>query len=303
MSHFDLQQLVAEIYKAPSFVREPGRIALGVAIPTGGIDLHTRARTRFGQHVRQMTMQRQVGDLRRRIPERHVERSDRHAALAVTTRLLAGHHHVPCAHRIEIASRRQQPRGKPFADEPTLGITPERSEAVPHDSGSVPAGIRDDRDDARRETAARRAGSAESRDRHRALPDFDDSHAGELRRCRLEDRRLRYYLLRAASSFLPSAPTPSSGQLCHPVWHRRRSRTSRPACSRRLRRVGDLRCALLGHPLVLQRLCTASRSSRWHACGHRATSVRNGRRGCLLDGRGRNTSRARRGCLGPRARG
>ena len=93
----------------------------------------------------QQPEQRLAGDLRHRVPHRHVDRADRHRAVAMPARLLVGHHAGPDAIRIEILPGRiqqrsriglQDARGEAFADQAalavaTIGIEPVADHAPP----------------------------------------------------------------------------------------------------------------------------------------------------------------------------
>ena len=136
-----------------------------------------------------MTVQRQPGRLGRGIPERHVQGADRDAALAVTARLLARHHRLPGAKRIEAAARGEQARREALADQPALRKAAEGGEAVADDGRSVAARVRCDGDDARGQAAARQRRIGEARDRHRALADVEDAHARTVRTGAAQIRR------------------------------------------------------------------------------------------------------------------
>ena len=81
-------------------------------------------RPAFTSHVEQEAVERSPRDLGRRVPDRHVERADRHAPLPVPARLSARHHRAPGPHRVEPVPVRgrevrggEQARGEPLADE------------------------------------------------------------------------------------------------------------------------------------------------------------------------------------------
>ena len=68
------------------------------------------------QALPQEMMQRQAGDLRGRIPQRHVERADGDATFAMPAGFLALHHRCPGAQGLDVA-RLQEARCKAFADQ------------------------------------------------------------------------------------------------------------------------------------------------------------------------------------------
>src|SRR5262249_27487719 len=76
-----------------------------VVVAAAGINSDLwRRHLNLAEAVGEGAIQRHAGDLRRGIPKRHIERPHRDATLPVTARFLAGHHHPPCAERVEGSS-------------------------------------------------------------------------------------------------------------------------------------------------------------------------------------------------------
>jgi hypothetical protein len=110
----------------------------------------------------QELVQRQAGDLGGGVPESHIESADRHAALAVAAGFLAAHHDGPGPEGVEAGAvigadvprrRPQQPRCEAFPDQPALGVAADRGEPVAGHRLPGQDHIRDDRDEARGESA------------------------------------------------------------------------------------------------------------------------------------------------------
>jgi hypothetical protein len=130
--------------------------------------------------------QRLVGDLRHRVPRRHVDGTDRDRALAVPARLLVLHQHRPDAVGIEVVPRiveqrprlrLEQPRRKPLADQPALAVAAVRVEAVADDRLAVADHVRDQCDVRQRHLGEVDVRIGDRRgDRHRLLADVDDAH-------------------------------------------------------------------------------------------------------------------------------
>jgi hypothetical protein len=117
-----------------------------------------------------------VRDLRRSIPERHIERPDGDAALAVATRLFAGHHYLPRAERVEICPRfihdinvagGQQTGREPLPNETTLCEAADRRKTVPDNGLAIPGNVSDHRYHARGQPARRHRRVGVPGDRHR----------------------------------------------------------------------------------------------------------------------------------------
>jgi hypothetical protein len=138
----------------------------------------------FGEQAEE----RLAGDLGRRVPHRHVERSDGDRPLAVASRLLVRHHGGPDPVRIEIVaalvekalgSRLQDAVAEALADEAALAVASVRVEAVADDAPPVAHDVRDDRHEARGHLREIDVGVPDRRgDRLGDLANVDDAHVG-----------------------------------------------------------------------------------------------------------------------------
>ena len=125
-------------------------------------------------------------DLRHRVPHRHVDRADRHRAVAVPARLLVRHHAGPDAIRIEILLRRvqqrsriglQDARGEAFADQPALAVAAIGIEPVADHAPSVALDVGHHGDKARCHLREIDVGVADRRaDRLRDLAHVGDAY-------------------------------------------------------------------------------------------------------------------------------
>src|SRR5215831_14572192 len=130
---------VAGWQRGSSFVRR-------VVVSSAGVNRDLRrGRLLFAEAIGKETVQRHTRDLRRGIPERHIERPHRTATLAVTAGFLAGHHQTPCAKWVEVGpcvvdevslAGGEQTSGEALANEPSLRKTTNRSEAIADDRTS-----------------------------------------------------------------------------------------------------------------------------------------------------------------------
>jgi hypothetical protein len=92
---------VAEIGEPSYLIGQASYVVRGVIISAAGIDGNAWAPfLRSAGAVTQEPVEGQAGDLRRGVPERHIEGADGDAPLAVAARLFAGHHHLPGAERV-----------------------------------------------------------------------------------------------------------------------------------------------------------------------------------------------------------
>ena len=131
---------VAGWQRGSSFVRR-------VVVSSAGVNRDLRrGRLLFAEAIGKETVQRHTRDLRRGIPERHIERPHRTATLAVTAGFLAGHHQTPCAKWVEVGpcvvdevslAGGEQTSGEALANEPSLRKTTNRSEAIADDRTSA----------------------------------------------------------------------------------------------------------------------------------------------------------------------
>src|SRR5262245_10213118 len=151
----DLGAPIAEITKAANFIGQKSDIIAGVVISTSSVDRDSRvAHFGAGGTIRQKSVKRQVRDLRRSVPERHIERTDSDTALAMAARLFAGHHYLPCAERVEVfpcfihdinlAGCKQAGR-EPLPNEATLCEATDRRKAVADYGLAIPDNISDHR--------------------------------------------------------------------------------------------------------------------------------------------------------------
>src|SRR6266404_1397247 len=136
----DLHMREAEVRQAPYFLRQSRRIIGRIMVTAAGVDGYAARFARsIADELCQQTIERDLSDLRRGIPERHVERTDGNAALTVTARLLALHHYRPGPEGVEVRSvvvgevgvaGAQQARRKSLPDEAALGKPPDRGEPI-----------------------------------------------------------------------------------------------------------------------------------------------------------------------------
>src|SRR6266849_6474311 len=101
----DLHVREAEVRQAAYFLRQSWRIIGRIMVTATGVDAHAACFARsIADELCQQTIERDLGDFRRGIPERHVKRTDGDAALAVAARLLAFHHYRPGPEGVEVRS-------------------------------------------------------------------------------------------------------------------------------------------------------------------------------------------------------
>ena len=158
----------------------------GVVVAAGGIDEHLRVGHAVAVALRQHVVQRLARDLGHGVPDRHVERADRHRALAVAARLFVGHHAGPDLVRVEVvAGLIEQGRGlgleharaKAFADQLALAVAAVGVEAVADDRLAVAHHVGDDGDQAERHLREVDVGVADVRlDGPGRFEDVDDFH-------------------------------------------------------------------------------------------------------------------------------
>ena len=142
----DLGARVAVVQEPAQLVGEARHVVRRVVVAAARVDRdRARGRRRTPDPLGQEAMERQVRDLGRRVPDRHVEGPDRDAALAMAAGLLARHHDAPGAERVEIRpftvheiGRAQETRGEPLPDQAALGEPSDRREPVPDDRSRRP---------------------------------------------------------------------------------------------------------------------------------------------------------------------
>ena len=140
-----LDDAVAALEIAAHFGTQRIIALAGVVIAAGGVDEHVRLRLN-AVAFREQPKQRLAGDLRDRIPHRHIERPHRHRSFAVTARLFVGHHRGPHTIRIEILAAPieqrcriglAQSRREALANQPALAIPSVGVEAVANHATAV----------------------------------------------------------------------------------------------------------------------------------------------------------------------
>ena len=156
-----------------------------IVVAARRVDEHARLR-RALVPLGEQAEQRLAGDLRHRVPHRHVDGADRDRALAVPARLLVLHQRRPDAVGIEIVARvveqrfrlgLEQPRREPLADQPALAVAAVRVEAVADDRLAVALDVGDQRHMRQRHLREVDVRIGDRRgDRHRLLADVDDAH-------------------------------------------------------------------------------------------------------------------------------
>ena len=161
----------------------------------------------------QQAEQRLAGDLRHRVPHRHVDGADRDRALAMAARLFVRHQRRPDLVRIEIVAGLieqglriglGQPRRKALADQPALPVAAVGIEAVADHRPAVAHRVGDDGDQARRHLGEIDIGVADRRgDRLCDFADVDDAdgHGGGfliVRHARPSCRRIHVLTVLAA---------------------------------------------------------------------------------------------------------
>src|SRR6516165_7624407 len=143
----DLGAPIAEIAKAADLIGKTTDIVGGVVISASGVDWRA-CHFGAGSTIRQKPVKQQLRNLRRSIPERHIQRSDCDAPLAVATRLFAAHHDLPRAERVEVCpcivheinvTGGQQTGREPLPNETTLCEAADRGKAVPDNRLAIPA--------------------------------------------------------------------------------------------------------------------------------------------------------------------
>ena len=98
-----LDDVVAAIEIAAHLAAQHRQILAGIIVAAGGIDEHPRigvALVALGQQLKQ----RLAGDLRDRVPHRHIDGADGDRALAMAARLFVSHQGRPDLVRIEIVA-------------------------------------------------------------------------------------------------------------------------------------------------------------------------------------------------------
>ena len=144
------------------------------------------APSRYAYNAGRVTVQRLTGDLRDRVPDRHLDRADRDRALAVAAGLFPLHHDGEDLPGIEIGLRlveqrvrigSQKPRDEARAHRGSAGIAPGRVEGEADNPSPLAHDIRQNRHDRRRHLGKIEARIADVRFQwDRAFADVDDTH-------------------------------------------------------------------------------------------------------------------------------
>ena len=184
---FLLDHRIAAVEVTLHFARQAFEPLPGPVIAARRIDEHLAIRLPVAIAVGQHLVERQALDLGDRVPYRHVDRSDRHRALAVAPGLLVVHHRRPHLVRadhavfIEQAVRRglQHARDEALAHQRALAVAAVRVEAIADHRLAVADHIGDHRDQAQRHLRKIDVGVADvGLDGARGLADFNDLHGG-----------------------------------------------------------------------------------------------------------------------------
>jgi RNA polymerase sigma factor RpoD-like protein len=141
--------------------------------------------------LRQHFMQRQSGNFGDSIPDGHVDRADRHGALAMTARLFVVHHAGPDRVRVEVVSGGvtqagrvglEHTRTEALADQAALSVAPVGVEPVTDHRLAVADDVGHDRHQAERHLREIDERIADVRaDRAGGFEDVDDLHGGRSR--------------------------------------------------------------------------------------------------------------------------
>src|SRR6185312_10790836 len=163
---------------------EGGVVLAGVIVAAGGIDEDVWIGfypVAFGQQPEQ----RLAGDLRRRVPHRHVDGADGHGSVAMAARFFIAHHRGPDLVGVQVVAGLieqragfgfQQAGGEALPDEAALAISPVGIKAVADHRLAATCHIGDDRDKTGGHSAEVDIRVADRRaDRPRDLPHIDDA--------------------------------------------------------------------------------------------------------------------------------
>jgi hypothetical protein len=137
---------VAAVEVALHLVLELAVVLARVVVAAGGVDEHAAIRLAVAVAVGEQLEQRLAFDLGDGVPDRHVDRADRHRALAVAAGFSLVNIVLPDPVRIEVRSalvderlRRglEHARDEPLAHQRALAVAAVRVEAVAHDALAV----------------------------------------------------------------------------------------------------------------------------------------------------------------------
>src|SRR5262245_8048300 len=99
---FDLYMRVSEIEELANFISESRDVIGREVVAASGINRHGLPGGGFSDELAEKTVKRFFRDLGGRVPERHVQGSNRDTTLAVTAGFLALHHTVPGSNWVEV---------------------------------------------------------------------------------------------------------------------------------------------------------------------------------------------------------
>src|SRR5262249_32229130 len=182
---FDLYMRVPVIEELANFISEPRDVIGRKVIAASGINRHDLPGGGFSDELAEKSVKRFFRDLGGRVPERHVQGSDRDTTLAVTAGVLALHHAVPGSKWVEVVAGSRdefifpggkESRRKTLANQSALAKATDRREAEACDWRAVPMDIRNDGDHRRVETVGRNLRIAVARDWNRSLSYVYDPH-------------------------------------------------------------------------------------------------------------------------------
>src|SRR5450631_1080615 len=181
-----LHDTVAALEVARHLALELVVVLARIVIAAGRVDEHAPGGSAVAVLPREKLEQRQFGDLRHRVPHRHVDGADRHGALAMAAGLFVGEHARPDAMRVEVVAALGPERGgigledardEALAHEHALPVAAVGIESVSDDPGAIANDVGDDGDQAQRLLAEIDVRVADWRgDRERLFPDLEDLH-------------------------------------------------------------------------------------------------------------------------------
>src|SRR5262245_10614050 len=183
--NFDLYMGVPVIEELANFISESRDVIGREVVAASGINRHGLPGGGFSDKLAEKTIKRLFRDLGGRVPERHVQGSDRDTTLAVTAGFLAIHHAIPGSKWVEVVARSRGefifPSGekswrKTLANQSALAKAPDRRKAKACDWRAVSIDIRDDGDRGRIEAVGRNLRIAVARDWNRLLYYVYDPH-------------------------------------------------------------------------------------------------------------------------------
>ena len=134
--HFDHR--VAAVKVAAHLAAQRSHVFAGVVVATSRIHKHLRV-SHQAVPLSEQAKKRLAGDLRHRVPDRHVKRADSNRSLTVAARLFVVHHRGPDAVRVKVGAgiiqqtlrfSLQNARRKAFANKSALAVAPVRVKAV-----------------------------------------------------------------------------------------------------------------------------------------------------------------------------